>query len=179
MSIISTKQKLQQLLTLKLLRASTRRILRIKAQVALNRRIYEELQVMFGDDPKYAERYCKAIMDGHDEVARNLTRLTKKQYIDLDRWLCDHGGLQSSPKTPTLLKVMIFCYICGKDASVCDAALHWRRSISRISLAMQDVLSAMQHLHQHYVRLPEGLTTIPSRIANDPKLLYLWIALVL
>lgn len=125
---------------------------------------------MFGDMPDHAETYCQRLLDGHPDVLRQETRLTKIQLLKLVEWLQMHGGLEATSTVSQVLKVMIFCYICGKGATTRDAAAHFMRSVSIISAAFHEVLDAMQYLFEAYVRLPEDMHQTPKAIADDPKL---------
>lgn len=78
------------------------------------------------DDEYYANNHIKALLNGHPDLLRIRTRLTRFQFETLLVWLAEEGGLSDSKYVTVDTKLAIFMHICGQGALYRDIGKYWK-----------------------------------------------------
>lgn len=76
-------------------------------------------------DENYANDRIKALLNGHSELLRIRTRLSRFQFESLSNRLAE-DGLRDSKKASVSTKLAIFIHICGQGALYRDVAEYWK-----------------------------------------------------
>jgi hypothetical protein len=100
------------------------------------------------------------------ERFQNVARMPRDVFFQLLCYLEVHGGLSSTPRISSAEKLLILLGFVTRE-TLRDCAERWRRSTNTISAVIDEVVSAVEEVHNGWIR-PPGIAT-PRHIAVSAR----------
>lgn len=106
---------------------------------------------------------------GHARCIQEVFQMSPTTLNLLQHWLCNETSLGPSRYISLLEKLAIFMFIAGQGASNCLTQEEYQYSSDTISHCFHEVLTALIHLGQHYISVPQAPFMVHPKISSSRK----------